>query len=192
MAPSSVHLEGTSAAAAAPPAWAEVLPHTPTQLLCHVAPQCREPAFKSGQGPVCSLSPGGPRGSLWSPLGRTVPAVSANLELAREIPTLLRESLVCSHVARQTQKCGGRSLCRNGRDGGLFQILRLGRCFLFSHPGHRFYPVLLDPRSEALVALGEMESEHWVPQVGWRERLSVCYLDLQQPKVPAADVCQNT
>lgn len=74
----------------------------------------------------------------------------------------------------------------------LVQILWLGRCFLFSHPGHRFYPVLLDPRSEALVALGEMESEHWVPQVGWRERLSVCYLDLQQPKVPAADVCQNT
>lgn len=81
------------------------------------------------------------------------------------------------------QKWAGRRLVPDSLVGVLFSVF---------HSGHRFYPKLLDPRSEALVAFGEMESKHWVPQVGWRQWPSVCYLDLQQPEVLAADVCQKT
>lgn len=56
-----------------------------------------------GRGRCAILPPEGPRQPL-VPLLRTVPVASANHEHARETRTLLRESLVCSHVARQTEK----------------------------------------------------------------------------------------
>lgn len=91
LAPSSAHLEGTSAAAA-PPARAEVLPHTPTQLLtvsrgATMLGASVQVEARAGAG-VLSFPRRAPRHPL-VPLLRTVPIAPANHERAREIRTLL-------------------------------------------------------------------------------------------------------
>lgn len=137
LAPSSAHLEGTSAAAA-PPARAEVLLHTPTQLLtvsrgATMLGASVQVKARAGAG-VLSFPRRAPRHPL-VPLLRTVPVAPANHERAREIRTLLRESLVRSHVARQAknknkkmrwliamQDWAGRGLVPHSLVGALFSV----------------------------------------------------------------------